>query len=698
MHGNLPTVSSLKVKIVHVSINQGSTSLHSPQAPLVLKVVVNTPLRQSFDYLAPEEFSGQIKAGMRVRVPFGKRELIGLISDIVDKSDFPQTELKSVLEILDEQPVIDSAMLKLFSWAASYYHYPLGQIVHNVLPTRVRQGKALTIKNAKKADQHIKVNDPAPALALNAEQKQVMGSILEQGKGFHCFLLEGVTGSGKTEIYLQLIAEKIQAGLQVLVLVPEISLTPQIIQRFQERFSDHIVAIHSGLTDKQRFSAWLDARSGEADIVIGTRSAIFTPLSRPGLIIIDEEHDGSYKQQDGFRYSARDLAIYRAQLFDIPIILGSATPSLESLQNALNSRYTLVSLEQRAAKASKPSYKCIDLKGKALSEGFSEELLEAISAHLKRNKQVLIFLNRRGYAPLLQCHDCGWTATCPRCDTSYTLHRSSPELRCHRCESQRQLISRCPGCQSTALFPIGLGTERTEHKLEQYFPTTPIHRIDRDTTRNRDRLQNTITEINKGQAAILVGTQMLAKGHHFPSVTLVAILDADAGLFSSDFRGQEFMGQLLTQVAGRAGRGQHAGEVLIQTHNSTHPVLTSLINNGYKTFSRILLEQRALADLPPFSYQALIRAEASQAQLPLGFLQEAKKSAQHLLNANSFTLGPLPAPMEKRAGRFRFQLLLQSKNRSELHTLLNLLIPIYEALPLSRKVRWSIDVDPLDFS
>ena len=459
-----------------MSINQGSTTLHSPQDPFVLKVVVNTPLRRSFDYLPPENFSGQISPGMRVRIPFGKRELIGLVSDIARESDFSHSELKSVLEILDEVPVLDAAMLKLFNWAATYYHHPLGQIIHNALPTRVRQGKALTVK--KNTTEAKPKAARQSALPLNPEQQMVMTSIRSHESGFHCFLLEGVTGSGKTEIYLQLIAEKIEAGFQVLVLVPEISLTPQIIQRFQERFSDNIVAIHSGLTDTQRFSAWLDARNGEADIIIGTRSAIFTPLARPGLIIIDEEHDVSYKQQEGFRYSARDLGIYRAQLFDIPILLGSATPSLESLQNAISARYSLLSLDQRAAKASKPVYRCIDLKGKALSEGFSEELLEAISAHLKQDRQVLVFLNRRGYAPLLQCHDCGWTAACPRCDTSYTLHRSSPELRCHRCESTRKLITHCPGCQSTSLLPIGLGTERTEHKLEQYFPSIPIHRID----------------------------------------------------------------------------------------------------------------------------------------------------------------------------------------------------------------------------
>jgi len=660
---------------------------------------VNTPLRRSFDYLPPENFKSELSEGSRVKVPFGKRELVGLIIDASAESEFAIADLKRIIEVIDQEPVFDPAMMKLFKWAAAYYHYPLGQVIYNALPTRIRQGKALTFKNNDADGEQQKITkELKPQLRLNKEQEQVKTSILKKGNNFHCFLLEGVTGSGKTEVYLQLIAEKIQAGLQVIMLVPEISLTPQTIQNFQNRFTEKIVAIHSGLTDKERFIAWADARLGKADIIIGTRSAIFTPLLRPGLIIIDEEHDASYKQQEGFRYSARDLAIYRAQLFDIPIILGSATPSLESLHNALSKRYSLVTLEQRAADANKPTFTCIDLKGKPLSEGFSEQLLSAIKSRLQQNKQVLIFLNRRGYAPLLQCHDCGWTATCPRCDTSYTLHRSSPELRCHRCESQRKIILSCPSCQNNNLLPIGLGTERTEAKLQEAFPDTPIFRIDRDTTRNRGKLEDTIAEINKGQAAILVGTQMLAKGHHFPEVTLVAVLEADAGLFSSDFRGQEFMGQLLIQVAGRSGRGKDAGEVLIQTHNSTHPTLRSLINDGYKNFSRTLLEQRNMANLPPYSYQALIRAEASNASLPMSFLQNVKDTSKQKLTNTTFTLGPFPAPMEKRAGRFRFQLLFQSSNRAELHTLLNHLIPVYESLPQSRKVRWSIDIDPLDFS
>lgn len=682
-----------------MSINQANKPLHASAVQKVLRVAVNTPLRRQFDYLSPANFEAALIPGMRVRVSFGKRELIGLILSIHNESELDHDELKTVVEVIDEAAAIDEHLLKICHWAAAYYHYPIGQVLYHVLPAHARKGKKLsTIDPEKIADPEFQ-NLSSP-LSLNAEQEHALNTVHNGDGGYHCYLLEGVTGSGKTEVYLQLIARKLQAGLQVLVLVPEISLTPQTLARFQERFSHYqIVTLHSGLTDKQRFEAWQQARDGRANIIIGTRSAVFVPMLKPGLIIVDEEHDASYKQQEGFRYSARDLAVYRAQLAGIPILLGSATPSLESIHNAQNGRYTLLSLEHRATKASQPTFSSIDLKGKALSEGFSQELLDAIAYHLENRRQVLVFLNRRGFAPLLQCHDCGWTASCPRCDVSYTLHRRSPELRCHRCESQKKLPAACPGCQSQELLAIGQGTERTELALESRFPAFPIFRIDRDTTKNREKLESTLSAIQEGKPGILLGTQMLAKGHHFPKVSLVAIMDADAGLFSADFRAQEFMGQLLIQVAGRAGREQDPGEVLIQTHNSTHPALLMLTREGYKPFSRHLLAQRELGHLPPFSFQALVRAEASKASLAESFLNTVKKSSLQQAAANKvMQIGPLPSPMEKRAGRFRFQLILQSENRASLHNLLKHLLPTYEALPLSRKVRWSIDIDPLDFS
>lgn len=535
-------------------------------------------------------------------------------------------------------------------------------------------------------------------LELNPEQKEALDTIHAELHHFHCFLLEGITGSGKTEVYLQLIAHVLKQGKQVLVLIPEISLSPQTLLRFQNRFNRNIVAIHSGLNDSERFSAWIQSRNNRADIVIGTRSAVFTPMKNPGLIIVDEEHDSSYKQQEGFRYSARDLAIFRAHKLNIPIVLGSATPSLESLHNALSSRYSLLHLSQRAGAALPPRFKFLDLRGQILQEGFSLPLLEAIKTHLDQGKQVLIFINRRGFAPLLQCHNCGWTATCPRCETGYTLHQHPPTLRCHHCESQIKLMHSCPQCDEKELTAIGLGTERSEKVLSQHFPNTNILRIDRDTTRAKEAMSQMTETVNSGKPCILIGTQMLAKGHHFPGVTLVAILDADSGLFSSDFRGQEQMGQLLTQVAGRAGRGSKPGEVLIQTHHCNHPTLTTLVEDGYSIFARKLLQEREQVQLPPYSYLILFRAEANQRKLPEQFLAKVRLFCEKYKSSEISVLGPMPAPMEKRAGRFRCQLLLQSAKRSDLHNLSRQVVHTIEQLSESRHVRWSIDVDPLDFT
>lgn len=534
-------------------------------------------------------------------------------------------------------------------------------------------------------------------LELNPEQTSALAEITRAGKEFRPFLLEGITGSGKTEIYLQAMAEVLEQGRQVLVLVPEISLTPQTVRRFEQRFNRNIVSFHSGLTDSQRLTAWLRARSGQADIIIGTRSAIFTPLANPGMIIVDEEHDASYKQQDGFRYSGRDLAIYRARTLDIPIILGTATPSLESLNNALSGRYTYLRLTQRAGNASHPVYRLLDLKGTSLNEGFSDDLIDMIRGHLGKGNQVLVFLNRRGFAPILLCRDCGWIATCTRCDTSYTLHRSPSSLSCHHCDSRRPVPASCPECSGTDLAAMGLGTEKTEDTLKALFPETPVYRIDRDTTRDRDALNTILDKVDAGNPCLLVGTQMLSKGHHFPGVTLVAVLDADGGLFSADFRGQETMGQLLTQVAGRAGRGEQSGEVLIQTYNSTHPTLLSLVDQGYGPFARRLLEERRLGNLPPYSHMALVRAEANNRSLPEKFLGRAREL---LIAGNTAVsaIGPLPSAMEKRGGLYRMQLLLEADKRSSIQLSLKRMLAGIDTISQSRKVRWSIDVDPIDFT
>jgi primosomal protein N' (replication factor Y) len=452
------------------------------------------------------------------------------------------------------------------------------------------------------------------------------------------------------------------------------------------------------LSDKQRLNGWLAARNGSASIIIGTRSAVFTPLPRLGLIIIDEEHDGSYKQQEGFRYSARDVAIYRANSGKFPIVLGSATPSLESLHNALSGRYQLLELTQRAGTASLPVMQILDMRLQDNNEGLSQALLQQMREQLSSNRQVLVFLNRRGFAPLLLCRDCGWIAECPRCERSYTLHKQPSWLRCHHCDAQKPLPRHCPGCGSTNMAGIGLGTERTEALLQSEFPDYPIIRIDRDTTRRKGSLDEYVQTIQSGIPCILVGTQMLAKGHHFPRVSLVAVLDADSGLFSTDFRGQENLGQLLTQVAGRAGRSENPGKVLIQSYHPQHPVLQQLITSGYGKFARTLLEQRRAGRLPPFVYFLLIGAEAAERETPLQFLHEAHSVAQQLTHRDLQHFGPMTSPQGKKAGKFRAQLILQVQKRATFQRMGQQLLAALDTLPQSKRVRWYVDVDPLDFS
>jgi primosomal protein N' (replication factor Y) len=539
-----------------------------------------------------------------------------------------------------------------------------------------------------------------PMHQLNAEQQKAVTAINNKLDAFQCFLLDGVTGSGKTEVYLQAISTVLQRSKQALVLVPEISLTPQTIARFRERFQCPIAVLHSRLTDTERLTAWLEARDGVAQIVIGTRSALFTPLARPGLIIIDEEHDSSFKQQDGFRYSARDLAVVRAKEENICVVLGSATPSLESLHNALSGRYQHLQLQERAGNARSPGLRLLDTRQEPMQEGFSATLLDEIQRHLQQANQVLVFINRRGFAPTLQCMDCGWTSQCMHCDARMTLHKSPPHLRCHHCNTCRTTDKHCPQCKSRHLHALGLGTERSEALLSRLFPAARVIRIDRDTTRRKNELESMLQEVQQGLPCILVGTQMLAKGHHFPRVTLVAVLDADSGLFSADFRGQEHTAQLLMQVAGRAGREDAPGEVLIQTQHASHATLQALIKHGYGHFARTILRDRAEAGMPPFSCLALIRAEAADFMAPELFLRAVRRAANALMpaqeSAHVSLMGPLPAPMERRAGKFRAQLLLQAEQRGKLQHLLHLLCPAIENLKEARSVRWSVDVDPQD--
>ena len=573
----------------------------------------------------------------------------------------------------------------------------LEQIVSNwQSPMRelVKKDWVVVRDNIDSAPVNRKESTPPP---LNEAQQKAVDSVRDHAGLFQPFLLEGVTGSGKTEVYLNIIQTFLAQNRQVLVLVPEIGLTPQLLERFEARLQVPIAVLHSGLNDQERLNAWLRARDGHAQVVIGTRSAIFTPLKNPGLIIIDEEHDLSLKQQDGFRYHARDIAVMRAHQLNIPIVLGSATPSLESLYNAGQGKYQLLKLPERAGIAVHPGLKLIDLRRLPASEKLSPTLITEIKTRLDRKEQVLLFLNRRGFAPTLICHDCGWIANCERCNTHMTYHRRAGRLRCHHCGVEQRVPAKCPGCHEEDLQTLGQGTERIEDSLTDMFPGARVLRIDRDSTRRKGSLQTMLDDIHAGDVDILVGTQMLAKGHDFPNVTLVGILDMDQGLMSADFRASERMAQLLVQVAGRAGRAEKPGEVLIQTHFPEHPLLITLLKDGYNAFAHSALNERQQTVMPPFSSLALLRAESVNEKEPIAFLTEARKLAEPLVNNHEvFIMGPVPAPMEKRAGRYRAQLLLQAGQRNRLQALLDKWASAIDTIKSSRKVRWSLDIDPME--
>jgi primosomal protein N' (replication factor Y) len=528
---------------------------------------------------------------------------------------------------------------------------------------------------------------------LNSEQQVAVDAVMAGLGIFSAFLLDGVTGSGKTEVYLSLTESVTATGGQVLVLVPEIGLTPQLLRRFRQRLDQPVEVMHSALSDSERELAWHRIRSGEARVLLGTRSALFTPMPQLGLIIVDEEHDMSLKQQEGFRYSARDSAVLRAKRQDCPVVLGSATPSLESIHNARNGRYQWLKLTRRATGAESPRIDLIDIRSVRLDAGVSPTMMRLVAEQLDQGNQVLLFLNRRGYAPVVICHDCGWTSECRRCDARMTLHQQSGLLWCHHCGSQRRLDSCCPECGGVDLRPLGQGTERLEQMLQQRFAGVSLVRIDRDSTRRKGSLEQLLGEIREGKHSLLLGTQMLAKGHHFPDVTLVGILDVDQGLFGSDFRASERMAQLIVQVAGRAGREEKPGRVILQTHHPEHPLLQTLVNRGYDAFAEEALAERQETAFPPFTSQVLLRAEAADAKAPRQFLEQALELVQG--GGDSIECwGPVPAPMERRAGRYRAHLLLQSSERGRLRSFVSTWMPQLQGLKSGRKVRWSIDVDP----
>ncbi|WP_444996002.1 primosomal protein N' [Aliikangiella sp. IMCC44359] len=532
------------------------------------------------------------------------------------------------------------------------------------------------------------------SIQLNTQQQAAIEQITQSLNQYAAFLLFGVTASGKTEVYLRLIHHVLQQNKQALVLVPEIGLTPQTLKRFQERFDVEIILLHSGMSEQKRLQNWLKARSGDAKIIIGTRSSLFTPLKSPGIIIIDEEHDLSFRQQQGFRYSARDVAMVRGSIEQIPVVLGSASPSLESLLNVTKEKIKRINLTQKAKTSAQLKYRIIDLKKQPINHGLSSELISLIKKHISQQGQVLLFLNRRGYAPVLLCHQCGWSSSCQRCDTHFTYHHQSHFLQCHHCGSSRKAPNQCPNCQCEQIVPVGLGTERLQEGVQQLFPEARVSRIDRDTTRKKSAMQDFVTSIKSGEVDILIGTQMLAKGHHFPDVTLVGLIDMDGALYSADYRAPEYAAQLITQVSGRAGRADKPGEVIIQTHLAEHPMLHEIIHAGYSDFAQSAIQERIEAELPPHTFSAMFHAESPQINFVKQFLQEVKAILDRYSDLKVELLGPAPAVYVKKAGKFRYQLFLHTNNRNQLHQLLDLTLPDIEKLKTASRVRWRIEIDP----
>ena len=659
----------------------------------VVQVVLDVPLPRRFDYLAPDATTEDI--GLRTQVPFGTGTKVGVIVDVIDHSEQPADKLKAVGAILRDMPPLPPEWMALTDFCARYYQHPWGEVVSFALPPMLRRGKLpRRVKDAPRSD----TPPPAPP-TLHAEQQAAVAAILGVG-GFQPFLLHGVTGSGKTEVYLHAIAEVLAQGKQALMLVPEIALTPQLEGRVAARFPQaRIVAAHSGVADAARARGFLDALEGRADIVLGTRLSVFMPLPRLGLIVVDEEHDASFKQQDGLRYSARDVAIFRAKQVDVPVVLGSATPSLESWHHAQTGRYRLLPLTQRAVAETMPSVRIVDTRPEKLQDGLCAELLTAIDARLERGEQSLIFLNRRGYAPVLACTACGWISRCKRCAANMVLHLTDRRLRCHHCGFEAGIPKACPECGNQDIHPFGRGTQRLEETLSQRFPSARILRIDRDSASTPKKWQALLEQIHAGEADILIGTQMLAKGHDFPRLTLVGTLGADAALFAADFRAPERLFAQLMQVGGRSGRAALAGEVLIQTEYPDHDLYRALSEHDYPRFAATQLVEREQAGFPPFAYQALLRAEAKNVSDALDFLAEARRLGEALLTEAgnpTFLYDPVPMRMYRMNSLERAQLLAEATHRPALHGFLARWLEQIRRLKTPGSLRWHIDVDPLE--
>lgn len=712
--------------------------------PRALQVALPVPLRGLFDYLPPED-QAMPEPGARVCVPFGRRRLIGIVVSSTVESSVDTVALKRIEQVLAPAELPDE-LLELLIWTTRYYAAPVGELVTLGLPLALRRlkpfqplsavwlklseaGRSADLKRAPRqqqlqqrliqgprtrawlleqgfssallrkmqvdgliepGDRPLPQAQPGPE--LNADQNRAVAEIQQSDRQFKSFLLAGVTGSGKTEVYLRAAQPVLERGRQVLILLPEIGLTPQFVRRIEARLGQTAWVYHSGLSDGERLATWQAARSGHARVLIGTRSAVFLPLHDVGLIVVDEEHDSSFKQFDGMRYHARDVAVKRASRLQIPIVLGSATPSLESLHNAEQGRYRMLLLPERVGQVEMPRWRIEDMRGSRAEAGLTDDLLRRIRARLELGEQVLIYRNRRGYAPVLICNECGWQADCPHCSAHLTWHRASAQVRCHHCGYSRPLPARCPECQSPDLYAAGSGTERIEQVLAQALPDVPILRVDRDSIRGRADFDALIEQVGRGQPCVIVGTQMIAKGHHWPGIGLAVVLDADQSLFSADFRGPERLAQTLFQVAGRAGR-QRPGEFILQTRQPEHPLIDRLMQADYLNAARWLLAERSAAGLPPVGALALLRAEARQAGQAQAFLHQA---ANRVDDKNIYIAGPLPALLQRRAGYWRYQLWLNSRRRSALISLVGDLSERLADLPEARRVRWHIDVDPLD--
>lgn len=655
-----------------------------------VRVALDVPLHKFFDYSLPEAIGARV--GDRVAVRFGAQQKIGIVIEELAQTAVEAERVKPITAVRDDAPRLPPDWIALMRFLSGYYQRPLGETMIAALPPRLRSTKPLPRKSLEQDGRAFGARF-VPNHCLNSAQAAVVERI---PNGFATALLHGVTGSGKTEVYLHLVARTLQRGLQALVLVPEISLTPQLEARFRAAFPDARLALmHSALEDVARTSAWLTAARGEAGIVLGTRLAVLAPMPRLGLVVVDEEHDASFKQQEGLRYSARDAAVYRAKLAECPVVLGTATPSLESWHNWMLGRYEKLELAQRAAAGAElPSVSTVDMREDSPQQGLCARTVSAIATRLERGEQSLVFINRRGYAPVLACEACGWTAGCERCTARMVLHAADRRLRCHHCGAEAPIPRECPTCGNVDLKPMGRGTQRVEETLAARFAGARIVRIDRDSARRRAELVHTLESIRRGEGDILVGTQLLAKGHDFPSLTLVAVLNADTGLVSTDYRAPERLFAVLAQVAGRAGRRERPGEVLVQTRYPRHPLFTALARHDFAGFAKAQLEERRAAGFPPFVFEAALRAEAPKLETAMAFLKTMAGAVVAPEEVRVFD--PVPHVLTRRANFERAQLVMQSPSRPALQQYLTAL-STYLFVNAPRYVRWHLDVDPIEF-